>query len=101
MKDISKPTMRRRKLRAIVAFCLIEGFALTSKMTTKIRDESNKERWITNERTPLTVLRKINSGTELISIVGNDGSLGVLIGNLGIIMTDHATNGLPRTETFG
>ena len=48
-----------------------------------IRDVSSKERLITKERRPLTVPRKICSGTGLISRVGSDG-------NLGSIMVDNA-----------
>jgi hypothetical protein len=66
--------MRKRELKAIAAFCLIEGLALTSKMIMRMRDASNKERLITKERRPLTVLRKTSSGKGLISIVGSDGS---------------------------
>jgi hypothetical protein len=92
--------MSKRKLKAIAAFCLIEGLALTSQTIMRMRDASNKERLITKERAPLTVLRKISSGTGLISIVGSDGSWGILIGSLGIIMIDHATDGLPHGDRW-
>jgi hypothetical protein len=88
--------MRKRKLKAIAAFCLIEGLALTSIMMMRMRDVSNKERLITKERTLLIVLRKISSGMGLILIVGSDGSCGIFAGSLGIIMIDHATDGLPQ-----
>ena len=91
--------MRVKTLKAIAALCLIEGLTLTSQMIMRMRDASNKERLITKERAPLTVLRKISSGMGLISIVGSDGSSGMLIGSLGItgiIMIDHATDGLPH-----
>jgi hypothetical protein len=99
MAETSKPNTRRRKLRAMAAFCLTGGLVLTSKMIMRMRDESSKERLITKERRPLTVVRKINSGTGLISTVGSDGSdgsdgsLGMLNGSLGIIMIDHAGGG--------
>ena len=88
--------MSKRRLKAIAAFCRIEGLALASQMIMRMRDASNKERLITKERAPLTVVRKISSGTGLISIWGSDGSWGMLIGSLGIIMIDHATDGLPH-----
>ena len=78
--------MRRRKLKATVAFCLAGGLTFTSKTIVRMRDKSNKERLNTKESAPLTVLRKISSGMGLISISGNDGSSGMLIGSLGIII---------------
>ena len=63
-------------------------------MIMKMRDESNRERLITKERTLLVVLRKISSGKGLISNVGSDGSLGILMGSSGIIMTDYTMDGI-------
>ena len=84
--------MRRRRLKATAAFCLTGGLTFTSKMIARMRDKSNKERLNTKERAPLTVLRKISSGMGLSTISGSDGSLGISIGSLGIIMIDYATD---------
>jgi hypothetical protein len=88
--EISKPNKRKRKLKAMVAFCLTGGLTLISRMIVRMRDESSKERLIKKERRPLTVLRKISSGTGLISRVGSDGSLGMSKRGFkfGINMTD-------------
>jgi hypothetical protein len=67
-------------------------------MIMKMRDESNRERLITKERTLLVVLRKISSGKGLISNVGSDGSLGILMGSSGIIMTDYTMDGNPHWD---
>ena len=85
--------MRRRRLRATAVFCLTGGLTFTSKMIMRMRDKSSKERLNTKEMAPLTVPRKISSGMGLSSISGSDGSLGMLIGSLGIIMIDYATEG--------
>lgn len=67
-------------------------------MIMKMRDESNKERLITKERTALVVLRKNCSGKGLISNVGSDGSLGILMGRWGIIMIDDTIDGNPHWD---
>ena len=77
-------------LRETEAFCLIEGLALTNRTIMKMRDKSSKERLITKERRPLTVPRKISSGTGLISIVGRDGSSK---GSLGNSISEYARRG--------
>jgi hypothetical protein len=91
--EISTPNKRKRKLKARADFCLIGGLTLTSKIIMRMRDESSKERLITKERRPLTVLRKISSGTGLISRVGSDGNLGILKGSFGTDMIDYAMEG--------
>lgn len=63
-------------LRETAAFRRIDGLAFTKRSMMKMRDKSSKERLITKERRPLTVPRKITSGTGLISIAGREGSLG-------------------------
>lgn len=64
----------------------------------KMRDESNRERLITKERTALVVLRKNCSGKGLISNVGSDGSLGILMGRSGIIMIDYTMDRNPHWD---
>ena len=88
--------MRRRRPRATAAFCLTGGLTFTSKIIMRMRDKSSKERLNRKEMAPLTVLRKISSGMGLSSISGSDGSLGMLIGSLGTIMIDYATDGNPH-----
>ena len=90
------PNMRRRKLKATAAFCLTGGLTFTSKVIVRMRDKSNRERLNTKESAPLTVLRKISSGMGLISISGSDGSSGMLIGSLGIIILGYAKDGNPH-----
>jgi hypothetical protein len=82
--ETSTPNRRRRGLKKRAAFCLNGGLTLTREMIMRMRDKSSKERLITKERRPLTVVRKISSGTGLISIVGGNGSWGMPKGSFGI-----------------
>jgi hypothetical protein len=96
--DISKPNTRRRMLSEAAAFRLIEGLVLTNRTIVKRRDKSSKERLITKERRPLTVPRKISSGTGLISIVGRDRNSGKwnVKGSLGKGISEYASRACSR-----
>jgi hypothetical protein len=92
--EISTPNRRKRKLKDWAAFCLIGGLTLTNKTIVRMSAESSKEILITKERRPLTVVRKISSGTGLISKVGSDDNLGMSNGSFGINIIDDAMEGL-------